>query len=126
MPPPLVIPATADPLLALQTDRYRTLQTKVMANLSQTRRLSTLPLDHIAGIGLLRSEWLLLDILDGRHPWHWVNQGQEAELQSRLVQQLEIVLQALGPKPLRYRSLDLRSHEWQALEGSPPPNPTPC
>lgn len=125
VPPPLVIPATADPLLALQTDRYRTLQTKVMANLSQTRRLSTLPLDHIAGIGLLRSEWLLLDILDGRHPWHWVNQGQEAELQSRLVQQLEIVLQALGPKPLRYRSLDLRSHEWQALEGSPPPEPNP-
>jgi pyruvate,water dikinase len=81
--------------------------------------------DHIAGVGLLRSEWLLLDILDGHHPWHWVNQGQGAELQSRIVQQLEPILQRLGPKPLRYRSLDLRSHEWQALEGSPPLEPNP-
>lgn len=105
--------------------RYQRLQTQVMINLSQTRQLDTLPLDFANGIGLLRSEWLLLDVLDGRHPWDWVNQGQAAELQSRLVQQLEPILQALGSKPLRYRSLDLRSHEWQALEGSPSVEPNP-
>lgn len=116
---PLTRPAPSAPVPPL-TRYYPALRTKVMANLSQLRRLDTLPVDHIAGVGLLRSEWLLLDILDGRHPWHWVNQGQEAELQSRIVQQLEPILQTLGPKPLRYRSLDLRSHEWQALVGSPP------
>ncbi len=114
--PPIAPPPPGD---------YPALRTKVMANLSQLRRLDTLPVEHIAGVGLLRSEWLLLDILDGRHPWHWVNQGQEAELQSRIMQQLEPILQALGPKPLRYRSLDLRSHEWQALVGSPPLEPNP-
>ncbi|HIK43690.1 MAG TPA: hypothetical protein IGR64_02265 [Leptolyngbyaceae cyanobacterium M65_K2018_010] len=108
-----------------QTARYGQLRTKVMANLSQIRRLSALPFDQLAGIGLLRSEWLLLDILEGRHPWHWVNQGQAATLQTRLTEQLEPLLQALGPKPLRYRSLDLRSHEWQALVGSPPLEPNP-
>jgi pyruvate, water dikinase len=118
-------PAPTSAFFAEQSTRYSTLRTKVMANLSQIRRLSALPIDHIAGIGLLRSEWLLLDILDGRHPWHWVNQGQEAELTNRIVQQLEPVLKLLGPKPLRYRSLDLRSHEWQALEGSPPLEPNP-
>ena len=105
--------------------RYQRLRTQVMINLSQTRRLDTLPLDYADGIGLLRSEWLLLDVLDGRHPWDWVNRGHEAELQSRLVQQLEPILQILGSKPLRYRSLDLRSHEWQALQGSPPVEPNP-
>ncbi|WP_017300314.1 putative PEP-binding protein [Nodosilinea nodulosa] len=105
--------------------RYQRLRTQVMVNLSQTQRLATLPLDYAAGVGLVRSEWLLLDVLDGRHPWDWVNRGQEAELQQRLVQQLEPILQILGSKPLRYRSLDLRSHEWTALEGSPPVEPNP-
>jgi pyruvate, water dikinase len=118
--------ATASgPLGAEHRTRYQGLKTRVMVNLSQNRRLADLPLDHIDGIGLLRSEWLLLDVLEGRHPWDWVNRGQEAELQYRLVKQLEPILQALGPKPLRYRSLDLRSHEWQALVGSPPVEPNP-
>jgi len=121
--PPARPPAT--PLVDLPPRRYHGLRTKVMANLSQIRRLDTLPVEHIAGVGLLRSEWLLLDILEGRHPWHWINQGQGAELQSRMVQQIEPILKVLGPKPLRYRSLDLRSHEWQALVGSPPLEPNP-
>jgi pyruvate, water dikinase len=124
-----VPPLMADPQAPLPLPRplshYPALRTKVMANLSQLRRLDTLPVDHIAGVGLLRSEWLLLDILEGRHPWHWVNEGQGAELQSRISQQLEPILKVLGSKPLRYRSLDLRSHEWQALVGSPPLEPNP-
>ncbi|MGB3308441.1 MAG: putative PEP-binding protein [Nodosilinea sp.] len=119
---------TAAPTIDLSPQhkvRYQRLHTQVMINLSQTRQLATLPLDYANGIGLLRSEWLLLEVLDGRHPWDWVNQGQEAELQSRLMQQLEPIAKALGSKPLRYRSLDLRSHEWQALQGSPPVEPNP-
>jgi pyruvate,water dikinase len=104
---------------------YPGLQTKVMANLSQMESLAHLALDRIDGVGLLRSEWLLLEVLEGRHPWDWVNQGQSAELQNRIVQRLEPLLRALGPKPVRYRSLDLRSHEWQALAGSPPLEPNP-
>ena len=52
-----------------------------MVNLSQSRRVKELPYEQIDGIGLLRSEWLMLEILDRRHPWHWIHQGQEAELQ---------------------------------------------
>lgn len=126
MPPiPAPIRPPAPHLAGKPLASYANLRTKVMANLSQIRRLDALPVEHIAGVGLLRSEWLLLDILEGHHPWHWVNQGRGAELQSRIVQQLEPILQRLGPKPLRYRSLDLRSHEWQALEGSPPLEPNP-
>ncbi len=120
--PSLTTPTT----LALgSTERYADLRTKVMVNLSQTQRLSALAVDSIDGVGLVRSEWLLLDVLEGRHPWHWVNQGQEAELQDRIQQKLEPILQTLGSKPVRYRTLDLRSHEWQALEGSPSAEPNP-
>ncbi|MFM7472100.1 MAG: putative PEP-binding protein [Nodosilinea sp.] len=118
-------PARQTSPLAPSVRSYSDLQTRVMANVSQIQRLSSLPVDQIAGIGLLRSEWLLLEVLEGRHPWHWIDQGQESELQSRIIEQLEPLLTALGPKPLRYRSLDLRSHEWQALVGSPALEPNP-
>ncbi|MFM7529711.1 MAG: putative PEP-binding protein [Nodosilinea sp.] len=117
-PPPLA-PAP------LTQGSYAGLQTRVMANLSQIESLAHLPVDRIDGVGLLRSEWLLLEALEGRHPWDWVNQGQAVELQHRIVQRLDPLLKALGPKPVRYRSLDLRSHEWQALAGSPPLEPNP-
>lgn len=120
-----LLPSRQKPPLAPSPRLYTDLRTRVMANISQIQCLSSLPVDQIAGVGLLRSEWLLLEVLDGRHPWHWIDQGQEAELQTRLVEQLEPLLTALGPKPLRYRSLDLRSHEWQALVGSPALEPNP-
>ncbi len=130
LPEPTVVrtvspPSTDGSLVAPSMPSYRGLRTRVMANLSQLQRLSSLPVDQIAGIGLLRSEWLLLEVLEGRHPWHWIDQGQESELQTRIVEQLEPLLTTLGPKPLRYRSLDLRSHEWQALVGSPALEPNP-
>ncbi|HEY9881643.1 MAG TPA: putative PEP-binding protein [Leptolyngbyaceae cyanobacterium] len=83
-------------------------QTQVMVNLSQASRLTHLPLDQIDGVGLLRSEWLLIDALEGRHPQQWVEAGLGADLQARIVEKLTPILAALAPKPVRYRSLDLR------------------
>lgn len=100
-------------------------RTQVMVNLSQPSQLSRLPVDQMAGVGLLRSEWLLLEILEGRHPQHWLEAGQGAALQQRWHTQLLAMVAAFAPKPVRYRALDLRSHEWQTLIGSPPPEPNP-
>lgn len=95
-------------------------RTQVMVNLSQPRHLPQLPIEQIAGVGLLRSEWLLLEVLEGRHPRDWIEAGQGAELQRCIVQQLLPIVKAFAPKPVRYRALDLRSHEWTTLIGSPP------
>jgi len=95
------------------------LSTKLMANLSQlssVARVQQLPVD---GIGLLRSEWLLLEALDHRHPQQWLDAGQRTELLERWVERLGAIVSAFAPQPVRYRSLDMRSHEWAALEGSP-------
>ncbi|MBD0333957.1 MAG: phosphoenolpyruvate synthase [Cyanobacteria bacterium Co-bin13] len=99
--------------------------TQVMVNLSQVQRLGDLPLEQIDGVGLLRSEWLLIDMLEGRHPQQWVTAGYGVDLQARLVEKLAPILAAFAPRPVRYRSLDLRSHEWISLAGSPPAEPNP-
>lgn len=94
-------------------------QTQVMMNLSQVQRLADLPLDQVDGVGLLRSEWLLIDALEGKHPQQWIEAGLAAELQAKIVEKLTPILAALAPKPVRYRSLDLRWPTARSDEISP-------
>lgn len=100
--------------------------TRLMLALSQPdliERAAQLPVD---GVGLLRSELMMLTLLDQHHPQHWIRQNRQLELIKRLVQQIEKFAQAFSPRPVFYRSLDLRSHEFQSLRGQEPisePNP---
>lgn len=98
--------------------RTQSTQTQVMVNLSLASFRDGL--DASDGVGLLRSEWLLLQVLEGRHPQDWIDTGQAADLSDLLVRHLQPILEFCGSKPVRYRSLDLRSHEWVNLIGSPP------
>ncbi|NJL86626.1 MAG: phosphoenolpyruvate synthase [Leptolyngbyaceae cyanobacterium SM1_1_3] len=98
------------------------LQTQLMVNLSQPESLTPLqqlklPID---GIGLLRSELLMLPLLEQQHPHYWLQNQRHDELTACLASRLSLFAQALWPRPVRYRSLDLRSHEFQHLKGSPP------
>jgi pyruvate,water dikinase len=101
--------------------------TQLFVTLSQAsvlQQLSGLPID---GIGLLRSELMMLEILEQRHPQQWLEQGQKAELTQRIAQCIQQFAQAFAPRPVFYRSSDLRSHEFSRLEGYPmPPEPNPA
>jgi pyruvate, water dikinase len=95
------------------------LGTQLLVNLSQSdiiERASHLPID---GVGLLRSEVMMLEVLEGQHPRMWLQQGRNQELIEQLTGQIGLFAAAFEPRPVFYRSLDLRSHEFQALEGSP-------
>lgn len=102
------------------------LRTRLLANLSQTLslpRLTGLPLD---GIGLLRSELLALNILKAHHPSWWLEQGRNAEMATLLAEQIQQFTEALFPRPVFFRALDLRSHEFSnLLGGAPTPEPNP-
>lgn len=90
---------------------------QILVNVSQVsalRLLRTLPCD---GIGLLRSELMLLSFLDGRHPSHWLEQGQGEELRNRWVHHLREFMRAIAPRPLFYRTLDLRAADYRQLVG---------
>jgi pyruvate,water dikinase len=68
-----------------------------------------------AGVGLLRAEFLVLGI--GRHPRLLLEEhGEEAYL-AVFREGLETVARAFHPRPVTYRTLDLKSNEYRDLEG---------
>lgn len=98
---------------------------ELWVNVAQAAQSATAAQLPVAGVGLLRSEWLMLPDLDQRHPYDWIAAGDALTLQQRLVVQLEPILAAFAPRPVRYRSLDLRTHEMAALRGAPAPEVNP-
>ncbi|MBW4513774.1 MAG: hypothetical protein KME11_00950 [Timaviella obliquedivisa GSE-PSE-MK23-08B] len=112
------LPSPAKPSAAIKTQRDR--PTHIMLTLSQPEAIAqsvALPVD---GIGLLRSELMLLEALDRQHPKLWLEQGRKHELIDRIAHQIRSFAEAFNPRPVFYRSLDLRSHEFSTLVGQEP------
>jgi pyruvate, water dikinase len=92
--------------------------TQLMVNLSQPElidRATKLPID---GVGLLRSELMMPTLLEQQHPNLWIQQGRRQALIDRLAMQIQAFAQAFAPRPVFYRTLDLRSHEFRSLSGA--------
>ena len=100
-------------------------QTAIWLNLSQPEVAEVMAALPVAGVGLLRSEWLMTPILDNQHPYQWVKSERSHELIERLTHQLRPILNAFFPRPVRYRSLDIRSNEFAQLQGAPLVEPNP-
>jgi pyruvate,water dikinase len=82
--------------------------TQLLVNVSQTSsidRLKNLPID---GIGLLRSELMALEALDCQNPKIWLQNGRQSEFVDRMADCLSLFAAAVSPRPIFYRSLDLR------------------
>ena len=97
--------------------------TQLLVNASQPDtlpKIANLPVD---GIGLLRSELMMLDVLDNLSLREWQQQGRQEELVARLTEQIVQFAAALAPRPVMYRSLDWRSHEFQFLSGDKSASP---
>lgn len=97
------------------TSHRALIATQLLVNLSQPsliERVTGLPVD---GVGLLRSELMALNVLEGQHPNLWLQQGREAELVERWQEQISQFVRAFAPRPIFYRSLDWRSHEFQSF-----------
>ena len=105
--------ANHDPISA--TARFSA--TQLMVSLSRTdalEQIATLPVD---GVGLLRSELIMLEALQHRPPDLWLQQDKQG-LIDRLAEQIQKLTAAFAPRPVFYRSLDIRSHEFPSLEES--------
>jgi pyruvate,water dikinase len=61
----------------------------------------------------------MLSVLDRQHPYYWLEQGRQDHLKERLLAQLRPIAKAFFPRPVRYRSLDIRSNEFAQLLGAP-------
>ncbi|BAY76323.1 PEP-utilizing enzyme [Nostoc linckia NIES-25] len=104
-------PTTSSPHLPM-------IATKLLVNLSQSsliEQVKSLPAD---GVGLLRSELMVLNILDGQHPNSWILGGRQAELLERWSLAIMEFARAFAPRPVFYRSLDWRSPDLPSLSDS--------
>jgi pyruvate, water dikinase len=92
--------------------------TKLLVNLSQSsliEQVKSLPTD---GVGLLRSELMILNILDGQHPQSWILGGRQGQLLERWSEEIMEFARAFAPRPVFYRSLDWRSPDLPSLSNS--------
>lgn len=92
--------------------------TKLMINISQPQSIPlslNLPID---GVGLLRSELMLAQILADKSPSQWQSQAFQTEFTNSLKIYLEQFLSAFAPRPVFYRSLDWSSQESSYILGN--------
>ena len=68
-----------------------------------------------SGVGLLRAEFLALGI--GRHPSAVLEEHGEDAFVRTFAEGLETVARAFHPRPVTYRTLDLKSNEYRSLTG---------
>ncbi len=92
--------------------RYESsIATKLMVNISQPESIAhslNLPVD---GVGLLRSELLLGDILTEQSTAQWRSESFKQELLTKLTESLRQFVSAFAPRPVFYRSIDLTTEE---------------
>ncbi len=115
-PPPILTPRP----LAVPSDYLPLggqLTTQLLVNLSQTYALASAQTLPVSGVGLLRSEVILPEVLQYHHPDLWLRQGRQAEIVAGLAAQIQQFAAAFHPRPVFYRALDLRSHEGRGLLG---------
>ncbi|MEA5578560.1 putative PEP-binding protein [Anabaena sp. UHCC 0451] len=93
------------------TKSLHEIATQLLVNLSQPNlieKVQSLPVD---GVGLLRSELMMLNILDGQNPHAWLLGGRQKELLETLSEQIKTFARAFTPRPILYRSLDWRPQD---------------
>lgn len=100
--------------------------TQVMLSLSQTDRLDALAQLPVNGIGLIRSELMIARILQQQSLQQWLQPDQRPKFLQTLAALIQQFAQAFAPRPIWYRTMDLRSHEYvqpTSVLSRPEPNP---
>ena len=110
---PVGIARSVRSALEIPNQPSTTTEPQIFVSLSQTNSLAAAADLAVAGVGLLRSELLLLEF--ARHPDRWHDRPQQLEAQ--LTAKIQQFAAAFAPRPVFYRSLDWRSSDL------PEPNP---
>ncbi len=120
--------ANAHAPLSTPTDPFRSrphTHTQLLVNLSQPDQAAMIAAYPVDGVGLLRSEIMLVDFLS-QHPldyWHFPEHQQP--LLDCLVDRLGAIARAFSPRPVLYRALELRSHEFSRIPEFEAPETNP-
>lgn len=97
---------------SLQIQQPSTLRkAQLWVTLSQPTRLAQIAASPVDGVGLLRSELLLLELFEQTYPLSWLKDNRTIAVQ-QIRDRILPFLAAFSPRPVFYRSLDLRAHEF--------------
>ncbi len=113
---PQVAPEPAAPA-AQQVRTDIVTATRLYVNLGEpalAAKVAAMPVD---GVGLLRAEFMLLDVLGGAHPMTLIEEGRSDEVVARMTAALETFAAAFAPRPVIYRATDFRTNEFRGLRG---------
>src|SRR5919199_6679511 len=102
--------------------RQYPIATQLLVNLSQPNTLEKIVGLPVDGVGLLRSELMMLNALENHPLSVWLRRERRDELVTRIAHHILQFATALTPRPVFYRSLDWRSHELQRLTGTTSPS----
>lgn len=80
-----------------------------LSQLDLLPQIATIPVD---GVGLLRSELMLLEVFKQEPPEVWFSQREPSEIVEQIAHRLQKFAVAFAPRPVFYRALDIRSHEF--------------
>lgn len=83
-----------------------------LAEPSQATEGAKLPVD---GIGLLRAEFMIAEI--GVHPRQLIAQGRQNQFVEKMAKGIEEFCTAFDPRPVVYRTSDLKTNEYRNLQG---------
>ncbi len=108
------VPSSPPSIPDLSTNLPMT-STQLMVNLSQPTGIDKLLCSPVDGVGLLRSELMVLSILNRENPYTWIRNGRYEQLLDLWTKRILEFVRNFSPKPVYYRSLDWRTHELPSL-----------
>jgi pyruvate,water dikinase len=112
--PPVTTTPVAAPVAAAASESTGT---RLYVNLTMPERAAEVSATDVDGVGLLRAEFLLTQALGGRHPQEVIARGEQEQFVSALAASLLQITEPFAPRPVVYRTTDLRSNEFRGLEG---------
>ncbi|MBD3155579.1 MAG: phosphoenolpyruvate synthase [Candidatus Aenigmarchaeota archaeon] len=90
-------------------------KTKIYMNLGQSKIAHKYKDIKCDGIGLFRAEFMVAEL--GEHPNYLIEKGEEEKIVNEFSRKIKKVAEVFQPKPVVYRSLDLKTNEYSNLKG---------
>jgi pyruvate,water dikinase len=101
------------------------LGTSLFVNLSQPDSIPKAAQLKVDGVGLLRSELMLLRLWQERSPQDWLHPNHREQLVERIAQLITQFTTAFAPRPVFYRAVDWRYSDFAALTPQSKPEGNP-
>jgi len=91
--------------------------TLVYVNLAIASHAEQVAAQPVDGVGLLRAEFMITEVLNGVHPRKLLAEGRQGEFADAMASSLLQITRAFAPRPVVYRTIDFRTNEFRGLEG---------